>query len=447
MQGRIHKPVLNPELCGTCEVCRGACPAQTFGDLAHEEETIRGQLAKAVSGRDPAGPPPCRDACPLKQDIPGYIRCLAQGNQTRALEVILEHNPLPAVLGHVCHHPCQDACASAPVQRPPAVRELKLFASLAPRPQVKLSRDSTRTRVAVVGSGPAGLAAAWILAGQGVKVTIYEAQQVAGGMLAWAIPPFRLPREALEEDIAYVLNHGVDLKLNTCLEPEEVLGLRRENSAVILACGSPRAKEIDLPGSDIPHVWLGLDFLRQAALGSLSEIKGPVVVIGGGNVAMDAARWCLRLTEDVTLAYRRDRQQMTAYAEEVEAAIGEGLKLVFRVQPATIESGDDSRPAFVQFLETAPAEMDEGGRRNFAPIAGKEKSLLAKTVILALGQKNEAGIWATGLGLEAITPNPQGLITTGLYAAGDLVTGPATVVEAMAGGIACARHILQGVAS
>jgi heterodisulfide reductase subunit A len=298
-----------------------------------------------------------------------------------------------------------------------------------------------------VGSGPAGLAAAWILAGQGVRVTIYEAQQVAGGMLAWAIPPFRLPREALEEDIAYVLNHGVDLKLNTCLEPEEVLGLRRENSAVILACGSPRAKEIDLPGSDIPHVWLGLDFLRQAALGSLSEIKGPVVVIGGGNVAMDAARWCLRLTEDVTLAYRRDRQQMTAYAEEVEAAIGEGLKLVFRVQPATIESGDDSRPAFVQFLETAPAEMDEDGRRNFAPIAGREKSLLAKTVILALGQKSEAGIWATGLGLEAITPNPQGLITTGLYAAGDLVTGPATVVEAMAGGIACARHILQGVAS
>lgn len=435
---------MRPERCGSCGICRGACPAGVFKDLAQETDTVRGRLIDTTSSAVTKDLPPCREACPLGQDIGAYLDCLTAGDQSGALDVILKDNPLPAVLGHVCHHPCESACASGAVQRPPAIRELKRFAAMAPRPPVEIKAKKNAT-VAIVGSGPAGLAAAWALAREGVQATIYEALAVAGGMLAWAIPPFRLSREALAEDIGYVRDHGVEIRLESRLSPKDVMGLRQKYSAVILACGAPKAKAVDMPGADLGGVWPGLDFLKIAALGKVPQIESPVVVVGGGNVALDAARWALRLAPDVTLIYRRDRQQMPAYAEEIAAAQSEGLKFIYRAQPTRLVGDDDQKVSSLSYLETEPAEIGADGRQVFKPAGVVEKSLAAKTVIMALGQETEADLWTEGLGLKQFKTSQDGLLAEGLYAVGDLVRGPATVVEAMADGIACARSILKGI--
>ena len=201
---------------------------------------------------------------------------------------------------------------------------LKLFAASAPRPLVTPAAARPGVKAAVIGSGPAGLAAAWALARQGVAVTVFDSQPVAGGMLAWAIPSFRLPRQALETDLAYVRAHGVEFELGREISPAELADLRKEYSAIILACGAPQATPAPLEGTDLAGVWLGLDYLRQVALGEAPQLKDPVAVVGGGNVAVDAARAARRAGHEVKMLYRRDREQMPAYGEEVGAALDEG---------------------------------------------------------------------------------------------------------------------------
>lgn len=388
--------------------------------------------------------PPCQEACPIRQDIPGYVSRIARGDFHGALESILRDNPLPSVLGHVCHHPCEAACASAPVQRPPMLRELKRFAAQGLRPSPDLPSPGPRSlRVTVVGSGPAGLSAAWLLAGKGAQVTIYEAQPVPGGLLAWAIPSFRLPREALEEDIAYILSFGVALQLGTRLSPQDLSRLRQEQDAVILACGAPKALRVDLPGTRLRGVFWGLDFLRDSAIGLTPPLEGPVVVIGGGNTAVDAARLAVRRGVPVALIYRRDPDDMPAYLEEIAAAGKEGVKMVFRAQPIALLSGNGGTLVRIRFARTVPGGVGPDGRRVFSALREDIFELPAGTAILALGQERETSLWAKGLGLSAISPDGEGRLAPGLYAAGDLVTGPATVVDAMGGGMACARAILK----
>jgi NADPH-dependent glutamate synthase beta subunit-like oxidoreductase len=373
----------------------------------------------------------------LGQDIPAYLGRLAQGDPAGALEVILRDNPLPSVLGHVCHQPCQQACCAAPLQRPLAMRELKRFAAQAPRPPVARPSGTPRGRVAVIGSGPAGLMAAWALARGGLEVSVYEAEARAGGLLAWGIPSFRLPPQALAADLDYLAAWGVRVRTNRRVAPAELPDLLREHRAVILACGAPRARRIELPGNGLAGVYWGLDFLKACALGAAPPLKAPVVVIGGGNAAIDAARWALRLAGDVTLAYRRDRQQMPAFGEEVAQGLAEGLKLLTRVQPLAI-LGDRA----VHGIRLAATEPDPDGSARFRPLAGQEQDLAAGSVILALGQQSQAADWADALGLPGLTPDARGRLRPGLYVAGDLAGGPTTVVEAMASGLACARSIL-----
>lgn len=443
MEGRTHRPELEPELCGVCGVCRGACPALAAPDLAAvETDTLRASLIGETSLG--AARPPCRLACPLGQDIPGYLERLARGDQAGALEVILRDNPLPSVLGRVCHHPCQAACLAGRAGDGPRIRDLKRFAALAPRPAASPPPNRTRVRAAIIGSGPAGLAAAWALARGGAGAVVFEAEKRAGGMLAWAIPEFRLPRRDLERDLAYVSSHGVEFKFGVRLAPDDLEALRREYDAVILACGAPRARGLDLPGADLDGVWLGLDFLRRAALGPEPALRDPVVIVGGGDTALDAARWALRRAErKPALVYRRDRAQMPAYDEEIQAARQEGLEMLFRLQPASLEAGPDGALAGVRLLKTQPGRTGPDGRAVYEPLTGREIEMAAGTVILALGQETEAPSWARSLGLDALAPEASGRLAPGLYAAGDMVTGPANVVQAMAAGLAAARAILE----
>jgi NADPH-dependent glutamate synthase beta subunit-like oxidoreductase len=447
VQGRTQKPELRPELCGTCRICLDGCPGRVFQDLSTEKGTLRGQLENKDQVRGLREQPPCRIACPLGQDIPGYLNRIASGDGTGALEWILRDNPFPAVLGHVCHHPCESACISGSVQRTPAIRELKRFASLATRPEIKLHSGPSKGKVAIIGAGPAGLAAAWALSREGVSVKVFESLPVPGGLLAWAIPPFRLPRKAVREDVDYILQHGVELQLNAHLPPGKMHTLLSEYNAVVLACGAPTPRQTDIPGSRLPNVWLGLDFLRQFALGPAPEVVPPVVVIGGGNVATDAARCAIRLASPVTLVYRRDRQEMPAYPEEVEASAAEGIRFLFRSKPVAFEGGPRIGVKQIRIQATSPGAPGKDGRRSFVSLAGTEKILPARTVILALGQEKGFDKWSEALGLETSDSSESGFLADRIYAAGDMVTGPATVVEAVAGGINCARRILREVFS
>jgi NADPH-dependent glutamate synthase beta subunit-like oxidoreductase len=345
----------------------------------------------------------------------------------------------------VCHHPCEQACISGSIQRTPAIRELKKFASMAVRPEIKRHTGPQKGRAAVIGAGPAGLAAAWALSRNGAQVKVFEDLPVPGGLPAWAIPPFRLPRRAVQEDVNYILQHGVELQLNTRLSPEEVMHLRSEFDAVVLACGAPMPKQTGIPGSRLPRVLQGLDFLRQLAFGPVPQLRPPVVVIGGGNVATDAARCAVRLAPPVQLMYRRDREEMPAYPDEVDASMAEGIDFIFRTQPIGFEGGPQRGVRQIRLQTTAPGSRGEDGRRSFAPLDGTEKIIPAGTVILALGQERGMEQWTEGFGMGKSDPAPDGFLTDRIYAAGDMVNGPATVVEAIASGINCARRIMREV--
>lgn len=441
--GRTHRPELYPELCGTCRICLSGCPGRVLRDLSTESDTIRGRLVK--QDQKLQDQPPCRLACPLAQNIQGYLGCIAAGDVERALEWVLQENPFPAVLGHICHHPCEQACISGSIQHPPAIRELKRFASMAKRPEIKVPSGSPKGTIAIIGSGPAGMAAAWALSREGIRTVVYESFSAAGGLLAWAIPPFRLPRKAVQEDIDYILRHGVELRLSTRLPPEKLTALRAVHDAIVLACGAAKPRQTDIPGSRLPRVWLGLDFLRRSAFGPAPEIIPPVIVIGGGNVATDAARWALRMGSPVTLVYRRDREDMPAYPEEVEACLAEGIEFVFRSAPVAFQGEPRKGVRQIRIQSTSPGIAGEHAQRSFNPVPGTEKAIPAGTVILALGQEKGFEEWTEALEISTPSRPESGRLADGIYAAGDMLTGPATVVEAVAGGINCARRIVQEV--
>lgn len=445
MNGRTQRPELHPELCGICRVCLDGCPSRVFADLSLETDTVRGQLPshKRVQGNPEQ--PACRQACPINQDIPEYLGRIAAGDPEGALASILQHNPFPAVLGYVCHHPCETACLSIAIQKAPAIRELKRFASMAVRPEIRKHPGPLKGKVAVIGAGPAGLAAAWALSRAGVQVIVYESSPAPGGLLTWAIPSFRLPRKAIYEDISYILQHGIELMPNSYIPPVELVSLQSRHDAVVLACGAPNSRQLEIPGRNLPGVWLGLDFLREMALGPVPEIVPPVVVIGGGNVATDAARWAVRLASPVSLIYRRDREDMPAYREEIAALESEGIEFLFRSQPSAFLGDVRSGLRQIRIQETSLETVGKDGRHIFAALNGTERIIPARTAILALGQERSFNKWSEVLGGMGSDLNASDPVARRVYTAGDMAMGPATVVEAVASGIGCADRILREI--
>ncbi|HQJ95175.1 MAG TPA: NADH-ubiquinone oxidoreductase-F iron-sulfur binding region domain-containing protein, partial [Syntrophorhabdaceae bacterium] len=330
---------------------------------------------------------PCQNACPTDQNAWGYITLISEGRFREAIALIKEDNPFPAVCGRVCIHPCESKCRRSQIDEPLAICSLKRFAadydmnSFEPyRPE---KADQKQEKIAIIGAGPAGLTAAYYLACKGYRVTVFEALPVAGGMLAVGIPDYRLPRNVLNNEIKTITDLGVEIKYNNVFGVDITFkDLEKEGfSAVLLATGAHKGQKLGIVGEDAEGVLDGVTFLRNLNLGKSVKVDGNVAVIGGGNVAIDAARSALRIgAKDVFILYRREKDDMPAYKEEIVDAEHEGIKIFTLVAPKKINI-EDGKVKSIECVRMALNEFDNGGRRKPSPIEGSEFVLEVNTVI------------------------------------------------------------------
>ncbi|NLM45726.1 MAG: FAD-dependent oxidoreductase [Firmicutes bacterium] len=451
-----HDPRLKPF--GSCRLCfveieGGRAPVPACGQVVTpglkvttENETIRKLRKTALSllMTEHCGDciAPCQLACPAHIDIQGYIAHIANGRRDAAAALIREQMPFASVCGRVCPRFCEDACRRNIVDEPVAICALKRYAgdfdlenfnSYAATPL-----PDTGKRVAVVGGGPAGLTAAYYLALAGHRVTVYDRGPELGGMLRYGIPEYRLPKAILDQEIKLITDLCAEVRLGQVLGKDFTLDeLRQSYDAVFLGLGSQAAQMLGLPGEDSPGILNGIGFLRAVVEGNAPDLGRNVVVVGGGNTAMDAARTALRLgAEKVTVVYRRSREEMPANMQEIEEAEEEGVKFLLLANP----QGYVCREGKLEELECIRMELgepDASGRRRPVAIKGSEFTIPVDTVILAIGQTLEKETAAT-CGLELcdrgnLQADPQTGATCqeGVFAAGDCVTGPKTVVEAV----------------
>jgi NADPH-dependent glutamate synthase beta subunit-like oxidoreductase/2,4-dienoyl-CoA reductase-like NADH-dependent reductase (Old Yellow Enzyme family) len=390
--------------------------------------------------------PPCKAACPAGLDIRSYLDLAARGHYEKALEVIEEKIPFPGTIGRVCPHPCEAKCNRQELDQSIAINGLKRFiADTVAARGTKVVTPAPRTydeRVAVIGAGPAGLTAAFNLVQMGYGVTVFEALPVPGGMLRVGIPAYRLPRDVVEREIERIKRAGVELRLNSLVGKD---GLTLDNlmqqgyHAVFIATGAHKSLPLALPGEEMEGVVSGAAFLKNVSLGMSVQVGTKVAVVGGGNVAVDAARAAKRLgARDVTIVYRRSRNEMPAYPEEVAAAEKEGIMIELLAIPAKIP-GQKRKVTGLECVCATLGPPDESGRRKPEPMQGTEFVVSADMIISAIGEVPELSFLKGHAGLAAGTTlkvNPGSFATNvpGVFAGGDAVTGPATVIEAIAAG-------------
>ena len=382
----------------------------------------------------------CSNACPLGQEVPGYISLVMEERFEDAIRLIRQNNPMPGVLGRVCHHPCMDVCVRAQTDEPINIPKIKYFASDMAR-EKRIQVEFTRARekeekIAIVGGGPSGLGAAYYLSLMGYKPTIFEELPKLGGMLRYGIPAYRLPREILDEEIHYIVNTGITVRTGVRIGGEISLEeLRRGFDAIFIGIGAHRSQVMGIPGEDIDGVYGGAEFLRQVELGNAPPIGTTVAVVGGGNVAIDVARTCRRMGAEVTIVYRREQKDMPAAREEIEDALAEGINLKTLMMPRSIVNDNGRLALTVQRCE--PGEFDKDGRRRPAPIPGAIEMEQFETIFAAIGQGPVTN-FLEGVelmrGLIAVDRRMLKTNLEGVYAGGDAVTGPAMAVDALAAG-------------
>ena len=387
--------------------------------------------------------PPCQAACPLDIRVREKLRFMQQGDPAAALAVVLERCPFPGILGRICTHPCEAACTRNSLDQPIAVAGLKRYlADLDPDAVLDVTPGPDRPQpVAIVGGGPAGLMAAYELRRFGYPVTLFEAEPFLGGALRLYIPPYRLPREVLEREVSVVSKLGAEVRLRTRLGRDVHLeDLRRDFAAVFLALGAHKGLSLQIPGEDLTGVQDGLSFLRAVNQGTPPVVGRRVAVIGGGNAAVDAARSARRAgAEEVHLLYRLVAALMPALASEVEEARREGVQFHFLTLPVRLLG--DGRVQGLVAQKTELGEPDAGGRSCPVPLPGSEFTLKVDLVIPAVGQTADFSFFGPGLAFDTATihrleADPVTLSTQipGVFAGGDLVTGPKSAVEAFAAG-------------
>jgi formate dehydrogenase major subunit len=393
---------------------------------------------------------PCQAACPAATNIPAYIRALFEARYDGSYAINHMANLLPGVLGRVCSRPCEDTCRHGEPElgRPVNICHIKRAAAdlrkQAPPPEPGPFAPLGK-KVAVVGAGPAGLAAAHDLATLGVKVTLFEAFEKGGGMLRYGIPEFRLPREVLEEEIGYIVRTGVGLKTGVRIGADVALqDLLRENDAVLLAAGCYRSLRLDVPGEDLPGVYPGLEFMMQVCAGKPPQIGNRVLVIGAGFTAFDCARSALRLgAQDVTICLRRTEEDLVVTKDEVIETKTEGVKIASLMLSRKILGKD--RVEGVESVRTRPGEKKGKRKGEVVAIEGSEFVLPADAVIVATGQRPEPFRLAMGTEEEVLKADPRSFSSSvkGLYVAGDYLTGPSTVIQAVGMGRRAAERIIR----
>jgi NADPH-dependent glutamate synthase beta subunit-like oxidoreductase len=411
-------------------------------------------LSADQSGLPHYVPPPCQVACPIGTDVGSYVGLIWQGDKAGALEAITATNPMSAICGRVCDAPCEPACRRANADGPVAIRALKRWVIDALGPSFKpepVEPDKEKT-VAVIGAGPAGLTAAQDIALAGYKVEIFEALPKAGGMAVWGIPDFRLPPKVVEEDINRILARcpGIGLHLSSPLgEAIDLLELTRRFDAVLLAIGASAGKSLKVPGDGGPCVVDGVSFLNRINGGERPVLPKHVVVVGGGDVAMDACRTAKRLpgVETVTVIYRRGEAEIPARKYEREAAVAEGIEIVYNVAPVEIVAHGEA--ATVRCKRTALGEAGPDGRRSFSLVDGSDFDIEAGLIVAAVGQKT-VSLELAKYGLldgDKIATDAATMSTRleKVYAAGDAAFGSSTIVQAMYQGHKSAYYILSAL--
>ncbi|NPA75294.1 MAG: FAD-dependent oxidoreductase [Euryarchaeota archaeon] len=412
---------------------------ETFTDKVIEMRKTALELMLSNHYGDCIGP--CQNGCPAHSDVQGYLALIAMGKYHESVKLMKEKYILPAVLGRVCPAFCEDACRRNLVDGPVAIRQLKRFAAdydLAHGPWMPEIPPATGKKIAVVGGGPAGLSCAYYLRTMGHDVTLIEAMPELGGMMRYGIPSYRLPKDIMDRDIATVIDTGIEVKTGCALGKDVTLDeLRETYDAVFLGIGAWKGRSMGIEGEELPGVMQGIEFLREVNTGAKNEIGEHVIVVGGGNTAMDVARTALRLGAKVTVVYRRSEQEMPANPEEVEEAKEEGVEFMFLTNPVKILG--DGKVEKVELIKMKLGEPDASGRRRPIPIEGTNFEVTADNVIMAIGQYCDES-FLKSIGIEAkrgkALVDEVTLQTSidGVFAGGDLVLGPSTVIESIATG-------------
>lgn len=449
--------------CTSCGECEKVCPVVCSNDYEEglsTKKAISKMFTQAVPSAfyiDRRGKAPCKSTCPADVSAQGYIALIKEGKYLEALKLHREENPFPSICGRVCMHPCESSCTRNLVDEPVSIMNLKRFIAdyelklgEIPLPEIE---EKKKEKVAILGSGPAGLTAAYYLAKNGYAVKVFEALSVTGGMLRVGIPDYRLPQEILDIEIDVIKRMGVDIETDHPIENyEDVLNLKEKDNfnAVFMATGAHQDLALKCKGEDLEGVVPGVDFLRDVALSKIEKIKGSVAVIGGGNVSLDSARTALRLgASKVSIFYRRTRKEMPATEEEIDDTLEEGIEINYLTSPVKIE-GKNGKVKEIILIKNKLGEPDSSGRRRPVPIEESEFSYPVDKIIVTIGQKPDIGYLRSGkrtcelTSWQTVKLMDETILSVdnnGIFAGGDLVLGPATVTEAIAHGKLAAKVI------